>query len=145
MSKFANGKIYKIQCKITGECYIGSTIVTLSKRISTHKASYKRWLNGHGYKFSSYPIIERNDYEITLVENFPCDIKYHLLCRERYYIEHTPNCINKNIPSRTPSERGRSKYAANPEIKKAYYEANKQRILAYQKEYHARKKQNEDL
>jgi hypothetical protein len=36
MPNYANGKIYKIVCNITGEQYIGATTQKLSQRLTCH-------------------------------------------------------------------------------------------------------------
>jgi hypothetical protein len=35
-NKYENGKIYQLVCNITGKKYIGSTVLSLSSRLSTH-------------------------------------------------------------------------------------------------------------
>ena len=48
-------------------------------------------------------IIETGDYDIVLVEEYPCSTKDELFKRERYYIENN-TCINKHAPSMTRSK-----------------------------------------
>jgi len=38
-NKYLKGKIYKVVCNITGEMYIGSTVLRLSQRLYVHKHS----------------------------------------------------------------------------------------------------------
>eukprot|EP00952_Eustigmatos_sp_NYUAD-ZCMA_P009908 40808-Eustigmatos_ZCMA.PRE.1 len=52
---------------------------------------------------TSYKVIESGDYDIVLIEDFPCDNKEQLHARERHYIE-TLECVNKVIPNRTSAE-----------------------------------------
>lgn len=85
---YKNAKIYKIMCNITGELYIGSTTSTLVKRLHIHKKKQG---------CSSKQIIERGDYVIVLVEEYPCENKQQLLMRERYWFDIIPN-INKIRP-----------------------------------------------
>lgn len=89
MIKYDLGKIYKIVCNITGEIYIGSTIQTLALRLATHKH--------YNNTCTSKQIIERGDYSIELIENYPCNNRDELHARERYYID-TLTCINNNKP-----------------------------------------------
>ena len=42
MSKYQNGKIYKIVDVEYNKCYIGSTCEELSQRMARHRAIYKR-------------------------------------------------------------------------------------------------------
>tara|TARA_R110000796_G_scaffold19014_2_gene57232 strand:+ start:94 stop:504 length:411 start_codon:yes stop_codon:yes gene_type:complete len=91
MNKYQNGKIYKIVCNITNEIYIGSTIETLSQRLSKHKYSKKCMSN---------EIIERGDYEIILIKIYPCNNVYELEKEEGLYIKNN-NCINNRIAGRS--------------------------------------------
>lgn len=123
--KYSNGKIYKIVCNITGNCYIGSTCnPKLSQRLAQHRKNYKDYLNGKYNYTTSFDIIENGNYEIILLELFPCVCKEQLLARERYYIE-TNNCVNKYLPLRT---------------KKEYYEEHKDKIKEQRKEYREKNK-----
>jgi len=119
---YKNSKIYRIVCNETGLCYIGSTTQSLSKRLSRHKSSYKLFLQGKYGKLASFPIIEKGNCEIILLEEYPCENKEQLHKRERYYIE-TIDCINKRIPTRPKDE-----------YMKEYYANNRERILKYEKE-----------
>ena len=111
------GKIYKIICNATGLCYIGSTTQRLlCQRLSQHIGDYKKWKRGKHHFITSYKVIENEDYEIVLLEEYPCEIKDQLRSCERYWIEHT-ECVNKIIPTRTYKE---------------YYEDNKE-IIAIKK------------
>jgi hypothetical protein len=94
MNKYNNGKIYKIVDNTNGDVYYGSTVKTLQERLSRHISS----LN-----CSSRKIIKNNDYNIILIENYPCESEEELKLRERYYIENN-ECINILIPGRTQKE-----------------------------------------
>jgi len=128
MINYNNGKIYKIICKTTNNIYIGSTCNTLKQRLNEHKSCYKRFkLNKQNtYNNSSFKILENNNYEIQLIENYQCNNKKELLERERFYIIED-NCINKYIPTRTNKE---------------YREDNKEYYKKYNKEYQNKNKEN---
>ena len=111
MPKYENGKIYRIICNQTGLQYIGSTTISLSARLSQHKKILKDGKSG-----TSKIVLQNGDYNIVLLQDFPCDRKEQLLQRERYYIE-TMDCVNKKIPNRT---------------KKEWYEGNKKEYIARQ-------------
>tara|TARA_R110000822_G_scaffold264909_2_gene388933 strand:+ start:2637 stop:3188 length:552 start_codon:yes stop_codon:yes gene_type:complete len=114
VTDYSKGKIYKIVCNITGDIYIGSTKEKyLSRRLQRHKYHYKDFLKGKGEKVASFSILEKDNFEIILIETYPCDSKYELESRERYWIENT-KCLNINIPTRTRKE----KREAEPEITK---------------------------
>jgi hypothetical protein len=155
MPDYQNGKIYKIT---SGDLtYIGSTCEpTLARRLAGHVGKYKHWKDGKTKeKGTSLPLIETGQYEITLIELFPCGSKDELTARERFHIE-TNVCVNKVIPTRTMTEyridnrkviikQMKAYNEANKEKlseqKKAYYEANKEVRLEQMKAY---KKANED-
>jgi hypothetical protein len=108
MPDYNNGKIYKIECFITGEIYIGSTCEpTLARRLAKHVSDCKRWRGDKGRKTTSFDIIERGDYKIILIEKFICNSKDELTARESHYIKEYKligKCINKRIESRTAKE-----------------------------------------
>lgn len=122
--KYDNGKIYKLIDNTNGNIYIGSTIQPLYKRKSQHKEDRNTC--------KSKLIIENGDYDIILIENYPCKSKEELLMRERYYIESI-DCINKQLPGRTGAEW----YQDNKEriLEKAKNKVKTDEIKEYQKEY----------
>lgn len=126
MPDYSRGKIYKIT---SGDLtYIGSTTEpTLARRLADHKSSYKKHKEGKRGGCSSFSLIETGQYEITLVELYPCGSKDELTARERFYIE-TNECVNKIIPGRTSKEY----WAANPE---KYKEKQKRKYLKHRDEY----------
>ena len=98
---------------------------------------------------SSKEIIELGNYDICLVETYPCKSKEELHMRERFYIEQN-ECVNKNIPTRSAKEfydthkkamkiKDKKYYEAHKEAKskqrKEFYVLNKERLLAKSKEY----------
>jgi hypothetical protein len=114
MPDFQQGKIYKI---VSGNLvYIGSTTQTLKARLTGHIGDYKR----RGQKTcTSYLLIESGQYEISLIESYPCQSKTELSTRERFWIE-TTTCVNKIIPGRTQQE---------------WNEAHQEQLNEYKKEY----------
>ena len=116
MVNYANGKIYRLVCNITKKEYIGSTTDKLNRRLSKHRADYKKYINEKSHYISSFQILENNNYSIVLIENYPCNSKEELLQRERFFIEKT-ECINYKIPIRTEEE--------NKEYQKEYEKSDK--------------------
>ena len=101
---YQNGIIYKIKCRITGEVYIGSTCQSLAVRMTKHRSDVKLLDTGKKTKkCTSYDIIKRGNYEVTILEKFPTTEKFLLNQRERHYIE-SEECVNKVIPTRTLQE-----------------------------------------
>tara|TARA_R100000951_G_C2618505_1_gene173627 strand:- start:518 stop:895 length:378 start_codon:yes stop_codon:yes gene_type:complete len=79
-------KIYKIVDNTNGNIYYGSTKQRLlSKRIGRHREATNTC--------SSKIIIKNNDYFYELVEKCNLD---NIKERERYYINSTDKCINRN-------------------------------------------------
>ena len=105
--RYERGKIYKIYSKTLDNCYYGSTIMTLKRRLSAHKSKFKT-----GRYCKSQDVLKYNDCEIILVELFPCNSKKELERREGYY-QRNFKCVNKVIAGRTD---------------KQYYEDHKEKI-----------------
>lgn len=126
MVNYANSKIYKIICNKSGSMYIGSTTCKLCVRLSQHRKLFKEGLSG-----TSKLVLQNGDYNIFLLEDFPCERKEQLLARERYYIE-TLDCVNKKVPLRTQAEW----YKENKDrlIKKQimWNNANREKCMEYQ-------------
>lgn len=119
MVKYDNGKIYKLECLSTGKIYIGSTTQTLVRRKNVHKSQYKKYLDGLFPYMTSFIIMEEENYDIYLIEYFPCNNKEELHSREGYW-QKKMTCVNKNIAGR--------KY-------KQYYQDNKEKIKSMTKKY----------
>ena len=105
MPDYSKGLIYRIDCKETGECYIGSTTQGLANRIADHRRHYKKWKAETIKKKNccSYPIIERNNFTYELIEYFSCNSKIELY-RKEGEIQRSMNCVNKVIAGRTTKE-----------------------------------------
>ena len=136
---YQNGKIYKIVCNLTNEIYIGSTCEpTLARRLAGHVTQYKNHKNGKTNYVTSFRIIERCNYNIYLIENFPCNNKDELTKREGEIIQNMKNdniVVNKNIAGRTKAQYEKVYYEANKcsirETHKIYRENNKQKLKDY--------------
>ena len=127
-NKYQRGKIYKIVDNTNGNQYIGSTCEkTLAHRLAKHVVGcYKNWSNGGKTNYiSSFDIIANIDYDIILIEEFPCQTKDELLARERHYEENLI-CVNKNRPIISNDER--KEYDRQHSAK--YYQYHKEHINA---------------
>jgi len=109
-NKYSNGKIYKIN--INNEVYVGSTIMTLKRRLWHHKYSKLTCLN-----------IKDIDVDIELIEDYPCSNGQELRQREQYWIERM-ECINKRKAYQ--SKQNRNEYKKQNDKKN--YELRKQLI-----------------
>jgi len=104
MPDYSNSKIYSIECNKTGLIYIGSTTApTLARRLAEHRSNFRRWKENKKNYISSFKVMECDDYDIVLLELYPCSSKDELHARERYYIQNR-ECVNKIIPQRSHKE-----------------------------------------
>jgi len=149
MPDYAKGKIYKIVCNITNETYYGSTCQPISVRMGQHRCKGS----------TSKQIIERGDYDYSLVENYNCNNKEELHARERYWIENN-DCVNKIVPNRSLAEyyqdnkerireqhkkwRGNGGNEVEKKRKVIYREEKKEEIAKSTKEYYLKNKERQD-
>lgn len=141
MSKYENGKIYKLVNTIDDNIYVGSTHHSLIYRYQMHR-SHAKGKNKNNRVYRHLNEVGFNNVRIELIEAYPCTDKKELEKRERYWIETLKPTLNKNIPSRTFEEMK----AIRRHISSAYNVVHRERINARMKElYWLRKsKQNEE-
>ena len=140
MVNYQNAKIYMLESKEGGIRYYGSTTRTLKKRLQGHKKDKKRYEEGKTNHYTtSFKILEYEDCEISLVEDYSCNSKKELEIRERWYIENN-ECVNKQIPTRTDKEWREENKDKIKEYFKKRYEGNKENILEYMKERYEKNK-----
>ena len=123
MPDYQNGKIYKIVNNVNDKKYFGSTCQSLSKRIGDHR-------NKHSKCMSKNLEVDLKYCKIILVEKYPCECKYELEKRERFYIENF-ECVNKKVPGRTSKEYNQANKDKLKKYKKEWREANKDKIKEY--------------
>ena len=99
MRTYETGKIYMLTNK-AGDKYIGSTIKTLSERMSGHKYDYKRYKKNKFHYLSSFKVMNDNTYRMILLEEYPCNNRMELESREGYYQRETEGCVNIHINKR---------------------------------------------
>ena len=124
MSDYSQAKIYKLVSKSTDEVYIGSTCSPLKHRLSEHISHYKMFLIGKMNFISSYHLVNYENVQIMLIENFSCQTNAELSRREGYYVINI-ECVNEIIPGRTAKE---------------FYQDNKARLNARHTKYNATNK-----
>jgi hypothetical protein len=141
------GIIYKLCSLNSNKCYIGSTTRKMSVRLSEHKHSYTRYLNGGYHYVTSFEICKAENIFIIELERVIGN-KEAILSRERYYIENTDNIVNKNIAGRTTAmyyidykEKFQQKYNNNKDKHKQYYIENRDKILQKYNENKEKKQQ----
>ena len=127
MVNYQQAKIYKIVDNRTDEIFIGSTCYsTLARALASCVDNYRSYVkdNARGYR-SYFKFFEDNDdYDIILIENFPCNSKDELNARLKYNIKNN-ECVNKIIIGRT---------------RKEYNEDNKEKLNKYKYEYQSNNK-----
>jgi hypothetical protein len=144
MSEYNNSVIYKIYCKddnIT-DIYIGSTT-----NFKDRKQMHKHYCNTRDYLV--YQFIRQNggwdNWDMEIIEEYPCDNRKELLKRERYWIEHFNASLNKIIPGRSKAEIDRKYYQENidkeRERRRKYYHQNREKRKEYSKKYHQENRQ----
>lgn len=141
MPDYSKAKIYKIVCNITGDVYIGSTCQSLAKRLGDHVSTYKRHVRFDIRSENSYKIIKNGSFNIILIEEYPCENKYQLEQRERFFIDKI-ECINKVIPTRSQEEYRKENSEKNKKYKKEYYNINKEIFREKAKKY---REENRDI
>ena len=120
MTDYSRGKIYRIVCNNTGLQYIGSTSAKrLSQRLAEHVSRCKR---EKGTSVSI--IIDCGNYEIILIEDYPCQNKDQLRQRERYYQEQL-DCVNKLRAITSTEEKKEYNKQYKKENRERYNEQNK--------------------
>lgn len=120
---YQDGKIYKVICSETGDVYIGSTKDTLKDRLKNHKAPSNNCMS----KTFINPII-------VLIKDFPCNNKKELEAEEAIFIREG-NCVNKNIPGRTPKQRNKQYRLDHVDEIKQYYIDHADEIKQRNKQY----------
>jgi hypothetical protein len=147
MTKYSQGKIYKLYSKTHDLVYYGSTYQTLKQRLKRHEEHYNSWLNGKHRNVSSFRVLEVGDYEIELVMDFQCKSKEELERIEGIFIRVMyDECVNIIIPGQTKEEykekrKGYTqKYNETHKEKRKgytqkYNETHKEELKDYRKKY----------
>ena len=125
MTDYSQAKIYEIRCNVTNDVYYGSTVQCLNERIAQHKSKND---------CSATNIIDRGNFNIKVLEEYPCNSKQELETRERWYIENNV-CINRSVPGRTQQEYRQDNKEYIAQHNKKYREDNKEHLKEYFKEY----------
>jgi len=125
MNRYSKGKIYMVITENSNDIYVGSTILTLKRRLELHETEYRT-----SSKYcSSQDILEQGDYKIVLIKNFPCS-SLNELEREEGKFQRDLVCVNKRVAGRTQKEW----YEDNIDKRKEYYIKNREAIIIKKKE-----------
>jgi hypothetical protein len=141
MNKYQDGKIYLIYSKKYPLIYYGSTTRTLEDRLKEHERDCELFLNEKGKYTSSFEIIKLGNYDILLIEDFPCNSKKDLLRREGEYIKQNfCLCVNKKIAGRTNEEYVNDNREKISKRQQRWSENNKERVAKSKREWKSRNK-----
>jgi hypothetical protein len=131
-NRYGNGKIYKLVNDVDDEIYVGSTCLSLSKRLHYHRNA--KTTRSQIKIYSHLNNIGWERVKIVLIEECPCENKEQLLRRERYWIENLKATLNTHMPSRTYKQYYEEHKTVIIEHARMYYQQNKER-------YHQQSKQ----
>jgi hypothetical protein len=141
MPDYSKAKLYKIWSPSTDEIYVGSTIQTLSNRMSGHRTHLKKYKAGKTHYRTSFKILEYGDARIELLEKYDtCTCRDELLAREGKYIREL-NCVNRCVAGRTKKQWYEDNKEAIKAKKKQYREDNKEAIKTKKKQYYVDNKE----
>jgi hypothetical protein len=133
MPNYQKGKIYKLWSPSKNLVYYGSTTQTLSQRLTDHLTSYENYEKTNHY-YSSFIILECEDYKIELVEEYPCNNKTELERQEGEYIK-TNECVNYRIAGRTEKEYTKDNKEKISNLCKRWRDEHKEELKEYRKNY----------
>ena len=118
------GIVYIIECNITGEVYIGSTMLSLEERYKKHRRSNRSSARG---------IIDRGNHMVRALEVVDTEDRDQLRIREQYWMNQY-ECVNQ-IKAYTTQEERKEKQKENWEIyTKKYPDLQRKRNCLYYQE-----------
>jgi|TARA_R110001632_G_scaffold106349_1_gene215891 hypothetical protein len=102
---YTTGKIYFIKSKNSEKLYIGHTIQPLQIRLAKHKTDFKGYYGIDENKprtyRSSFDILCEDDFDIFLLQDYPCENKNELEKQEAKWIIKMKNVFqltNQRMP-----------------------------------------------
>ncbi len=138
------GKIYCIECLITGEKYFGSTEREDDARKKNHIFELQTYKNGNKKGIcASHTIIQRGNYKMYTVKEVEFENVSELLWEERWAIEADPQAINIKKPILTEEERIEVNAMCARRYAKNHYHENKEECLEKNKAYRQTEKGKE--
>ena len=138
---YSKGKIYKIVNDVDNMVYIGSTSLSLNKRMAYHRGTMKKHK-----EFIIYQHIEKygiEHFSIILIRNYPCKSKEKLLHEERIEFDLVERnlLLNKFRPIITYEEKkmyesqNNKKYMKTSEKRKKYDQNRNEKRKLEMREY----------
>ena len=95
MPDYQKGKVYKIQNLKNDEIYVGSTCTPLCTRMAQHRVSSKLLKNQSKF-YNTMRKLGAREFEIILLENYPCKDKDELRAKEDEYIQKLKPTLNQS-------------------------------------------------
>ncbi len=146
------GKIYRIIHKwLNLDPYIGGTLSSLKRRMSSHIGSFKKWIENEkkSNKISIYPLFEQYGFEnfsIVLIKEYEVVDETHLHAYEQLWINKL-DCCNLNNPFKI-EYLSQKKYREDhkeeiKEKKRIYQIENKERLNAISRQYYVDHKEEQ--
>ena len=107
-NNYQYGKVYMIINENTPKVYVESTTYTLEQRFYKHQHDFK---SGE-YVASADLFMLGGESMIVLLEDYPCENKQELLCREQYWMDkfNKDNVLNKQLIYDSKPENKLKKY-----------------------------------
>ena len=136
---YSKGKVYCIRNLTENDkiVYVGSTVRTLSERMSQHRQNIKRYPTFKIYAHMAQVGIEH--FHIELLVDFPCERKEQLLAEEGRHIRLNnlvDDGLNTHWTGRTRAETVKAYSEKNSVKIKEYIAAHKDGINANGRKYH---------
>ncbi len=144
MANYQEGKIYMVWFEGEDKRYYGSSISTLTKRLSQHKSTYK----GKGTRCALHDLFDKygvDKAKIELVEAYPCNNRSELQAREGFHIRNNEH-VNRNVTGRSVEEKKEIKKTQRGtiehqrELRRVYRVKNRERIREQQNQRYLEKK-----
>ncbi len=113
MPDYSKSKIYLIRNNVNDQVYVGSTVGNLSERLANHKYDYKVNRCKSEKLSQAFADIGPQNFQIELLEEYPCNSASELRKREEYFIKQYDshnNGYNIFVPFITRNERDRYRY-----------------------------------
>ena len=136
VSKYMNGKIYRIWNMMNDKIYVGSTIQPLHKRMIGHRCDAGKPECSKVVKlYEDMNTLGHDNFKIELIEYYPCQTKDELTRREGELIRELKPDLNMQIAGRTGKEWVHDNQNRVREKQQEYIVRNKDKLTEKQKEY----------
>jgi len=138
MPNYKNGRIYKIVNDVDDKIYVGSTTLSLCRRMTNHRCDAKK-----GKTFKLYQHVRDigiGHFRIVLIEKYPCDDREELRKREEHFIRQLNPQLNTFKAYQSLEERRQYNIVRS----KQYQVENKEKIAKRSKQYYLDNKEKID-